>query len=239
MKISFSKLNTKELAALAQRVINSSESGKYTVVENHDLLLEIKKQYDDYDKVYNKLAFSGKGEEVAAADEARDKIFKDMKAFLKGYSSLTSMTNHTDAVELYKVFKNMGLGIDRLNYAEQTAQMKKLLEELMTLENQGRVESLNLLNVYDELTSAQNYFEELYAEQAEANAELRILPSASAIRNNLQIALDNYFKLLSAMKRVPGWEMIYADINELVKKAGGRKTSGKSKDEPEEDEIIP
>lgn len=239
MKISFSKISTKELATLGQRVINSSESGKYTVVENHDLLLEIKNQYDDYDKVYNKLAFSGKGEEVAAADEARDKIFKDMKAFLKGYSSLTSMTNHTDAVELYKVFKKMGLGIDRLNYAEQSAQMKKLLEELITLENQGRLESLNLFNVYDELTSAQNYFEELYAEQAEANAELRTLPSASAIRSNLEIALDNYFKLLSAMKNVTGWEMIYADINELVKKAGERKTSNKKKDKPEDEEVIP
>lgn len=223
MKIKFSNLSTKELATLAQRVINSSESGKYTIVENHELLLEIKKQYADYDKVYNKLSFSGKGPEVAIADEIRDKNFRNMKDFLKAYSKMSSLPKHKEAGELYKVFKETGLNIDRLNYAEQTAQMNKLINDLSCSENQEKITELNLSEAYNELKTGQAKFEKLYAEQAEANAELRSLPSASSIRGHLQSALRNYFNLLSAMKNVPGWEMIYADIHELVKKAGGRK----------------
>ena len=234
MKITFNNLSTKELATLAHRVINSSEGGEYTIVEDHDLLLAIKEEYADYDKVYNKLTYSGKGEKVAAADEARDEIFSNLKGFLKGYRMLPSMPNHADADALYKVLERVGLSIDRLNYAEQTAQMKKLIEKMQVAENSQRIENLNLIFTFNELRIAQAEFEHLYAKQAEANAELRALPSASAIRTNLQIALRNYFKLLSAMKNVPGWEMIYADINEVVKKAGGRKTK-RSEDE-EEDE---
>ena len=238
MKITFGKISTKELAALAERVINSSENGKYTVVENHELLLEIKNEYENYDKVYNKLTFSGRGEDVAAADEARDKVFSNLKDFLKSYSKMTSMANFEDAVALYKVLKKTGLNIHRNNYAEQTALMKKLIEDLNTEENQEKIVSLNIMSVYDNLIAAQSRFEGLYAAQAEANAELRFLPSASDIRNNLQKDLDNYFKLLSAMKNIPGWEMIYVEINELVKKAGERKTSKSKEEEPEEEEVI-
>lgn len=238
MKISFSKISTKELASLAERVINSSENGKYTVVENHELLLEIKNEYENYDKVYNKSSFSGKGVDVAAADEARDKVFSNLKDFLKSYSKMTSMANFEDADALYNVLKKTGLNIHRNNYAEQTALMKKLIEDLNTEENLEKISALNLMSVYDNLKATQFRFERLYADQAEANAELRILPSASDIRTNLQKDLDNYFKLLSAMKKVPGWEMIYAEINELVKKAGERKTSKSKEEEPEEEEVI-
>ena len=238
MKITFGKISTKELAALAERVINSSENGKYTVVENHELLLEIKNEYENYDKVYNKSSFSGKGVDVAAADEARDKVFSNLKDFLKSYSKMTSMANFEDADALYNVLKKTGLNIHRNNYAEQTALMKKLIEDLSTEENLEKISALNLMSVYDNLRAAQSRFERLYAEQAEANAELRILPSASDIRTNLQKDLDNYFKLLSAMKKVPGWEMIYVEINELVKKAGERKTSKSKEEEPEEEEVI-
>lgn len=234
MKIALSNLTTKELATLAYRVINSSEDGDYTVVEDHELLLAIKEEYDVYDQVYNKLAFSGKGEEVAAADEARDEIFSNIKGFLAGYRMLSSMENHDAATELYKVFEQVGLSIHRLSYAEQSALMKKLIEELSTDENGQRIISLNIIQAFDELKLAQRNFERLYAEQSEANAQLRSLPSASAIRTNLQVDLRNYFKLLSAMKTVPGWEMIYADINEVVKSMRGRKTKRSEEEAVEE-----
>lgn len=217
MKITFNKLSTKDLATLAQRVINASKEGDYKVVENHELLLDVEKQYTDYDKVYTKLTFSGKGQEVADADMARDKAFGVLKSFLRGYTALPSMPHHADAVALFNILQEFGLGLDRLNYSEQTAQMKKLIEELGKPENTEKLTNLNLVTAFDELKTAHVRFENLYAQQAEANADLRSLPSATTIRKNLQASLRNYFRLLTAMKNVPGWEMIYADINELVK----------------------
>ena len=61
MKITLTSLSTKNLATLAQRIINSSQTGNYTIVENHPLLLSLIASYQNYDTVYTKLTYSGKG----------------------------------------------------------------------------------------------------------------------------------------------------------------------------------
>ena len=219
MKITFNKIRNKELAALAQHVIIASREGKYTIVENHTLLLEVEQQYAAFYKSYSKPTYSGKGTEVAKADATRDQVFRKIRAFLRGYKEVTIMANYADAEALYEVFQATGLGSNAHNYAEETALMKKLIEELEKTENAEKIVSLKLTEAFDELKAAQKNFEYLYAEQAEANAELRSIPTATAIRGKLEGALRNYFSLLEAMKDLPDWEMMYAEINELVKKA--------------------
>ncbi|WP_165850765.1 hypothetical protein [Chryseobacterium sp. 5_R23647] len=51
MKISLTRLSTKDLATLTQRIINTSDSGTYGVITNHPLLTELKTNYTDYDAV--------------------------------------------------------------------------------------------------------------------------------------------------------------------------------------------
>ncbi len=219
MKITFNKISTKNLATLAERIISSSKNGQYKVVENHELLLAVENEYKPYDVVYSKLTYSGKGSEIAEADETRDKAFSSLKLFLKSYKDLPSMPDVIEAQALYDVFEQFGLDIDRMNYAEESAQMKKLIEALEKPENLARLTTLRLDTSFGKLKDAQERFEALYAIQAEANADLRTLPSASAIRRRLERALRDYIGLLTAMRNVPGWEMIYADIHELVKAA--------------------
>ncbi len=217
MKITFNKLTTEELATLADRVIHSSKNGNYTVVENHPLLQEIEKEYVEYRKVYEKATYSGKGTEVANADRKRDKIFSGIKAYIMGYSKLEYLPNYQYAKDLYRILKQFGLGLDKLNYAKETAKIKILIEELNKVDNKNKITALNLDIALTEFKNANDLFESLYAEQAEANSDLRALPSASAMRKNLESALNDYFLLLEGMKRVEGWEGIYYDINELVK----------------------
>lgn len=121
MKISLQKLSTKNLATLAQRVINSSKSGNYTIIENHPLLTALETSYTNYDAVYTKLTYSGKGMDVATADKARDVAFGNMKAFLSGYRKLSTAPNHEASIALYDVFRTFGLGIDRMSYSTETA----------------------------------------------------------------------------------------------------------------------
>ena len=56
------------------------------------------------------------------------------------------------------------------------------------------------------------------------------MTSASAIRRNLEQTLRSYLNLITAMKEVPGWELLYADINELVKAASNSKVKPKEED---------
>ena len=216
MKITLSELSTKDLATLTQRLISTADSGKYAVISSHPLLAEIKAEYVDYDKAYSKASFSGKGKWVADADAERDTAFRNLKKFLDGYKDMPRLPNYQMADALYQIIKKHGLALDKLSYSSQTAEMKKLLEELEQPENQQKIDALFLTSTVDDLKAKQNNFEELFADQAAANAELRLTKSASATRRALEKVLKSFLNLLTAMKNVAEWRLLYADINELV-----------------------
>lgn len=219
MKISLVRLSTKDLATLAQRVITNNQSGKYPVITNHPLTVTLQNAYNEYDQVYTKQIYSGKGEDVAAADVERDLAYRNLKSFLNGYRKLVSAPNYQFAEDLYGVFKTFGLDLDRISYSSQTAQMKKLIEELQTPENAQKITLLSLDAAFADMKTKHEAFEIQFADQAEANADLRQMTSASAIRKDLEKILKSYFGLITAMKDVPGWELFYSDTNELVKAA--------------------
>lgn len=227
MTISLQRLNTKDLATLTERTISVSISGKYTVLENHPLIDELTTHYTAYDAVYAKKTFSGKGKDVAAADHERDIAYSSIKAFLNGYRQVASVPHFQDAEDLYQIFVQFGLDLDRMSYSSQTAQAKKLIETLELPANIEKLANLSLLVAFAEMKNRNVYFEELFREQAEANAELRQLQSASSVRKGLEKILKSYFAMLTALKDIPGWKEAYAEVNELVKAAKNSKTGGK------------
>ncbi len=97
--------------------------------------------------------------------------------------------------------------------------MKKLIEELERPENAQKITTLSIDTAFTEMKTKHETFEQIFADQAEANADLRQMSSASAIRKDLEKNLKSYFNLLTAMKNVSGWELFYNDVNELVKAA--------------------
>jgi hypothetical protein len=219
MKISLVRLSTKDLATLAQRIITNIQSGKYPVISNHPLTATLQNSYTEYDAVYTKQIYSGKGKDVATADFERDVAYNSLKAFLNGYRKLQSAPNYQSAADLYGVFKTLGLDLDRLSYSSQTAQMKKLIEALESPENQQKIALLSLNTAFADMKTKHEAFETIFGEQAEANADLRKMTSASAIRRDLEKNLKTYLNLLTAMKDVPDWKLLYSDTNELVKAA--------------------
>ncbi|RZJ42029.1 MAG: hypothetical protein EOO19_14070 [Chryseobacterium sp.] len=219
MKISLVRLSTKDLATLAQRIISNIQSGKYPVITNHPLTATLQTSYNEYDQVYTKQIYSGKGNDVAAADHDRDVAYTNLKAFLNGYRKLKSAPNYQSAEDLYGVFNTFGLDLDRLSYSSQTAQMKKLIEALETPENMQKITALYLGAAFTEMKTKHEDFETLFADQAEANADLRQMTSASAIRKDLEKKMKTYLNLLTAMKDVPDWKILYSDTNEMVKAA--------------------
>lgn len=232
MKITLTALSTKNLATLAQRIINSSQSGNYTIIEGHPLLMALATSYSTYDAVYTKLTYSGKGKEVAAADKERDAAFSSIKAFLNGYRKLPFVANHTDAEALYTIFKQFGLNLDTLSYSAQTAQLKKLIEELEKPENTQRIENLTITTAFNDLKTKHQAFETVFAEQAEANADLRTIASASSTRKELEQRLRSYFSLITAMKDMPEWSKLYYDLNEIVKAAKNSTLSANGNNTP-------
>lgn len=228
MKISLVRLSTKDLATLAQRIITNIQSGKYPMISNHPLTTTLQTSYTKYDLVYTKQIYSGKGKDVATADHERDIAYTNLKAFLNGYRKLSTAPNYQSAEDLYGVFKTYGLNLDRLSYSSQTAQMKKLIEELETPDNLQKIAVVSLNPAFNEMKTKHEDFEVIFADQAEANADLRQMTSASAIRKDLEKNLKAYLNLLTVMKEVRGWELLYSDTNELVKAAKNSEVQKKA-----------
>jgi hypothetical protein len=235
MKINLTDLSTKDLAALSQRTITTSEEPAFAVVQGNPLLGAVKLVYGEYDAVYTKSAFSGKGKLLVTADRKRDTPFGGFKFVLQGYAKLSSSPYQQDAIDIYDIVKKYGIDLDRYKWAQETAQMKKLLEELNKPENVVKIERMLLTPVVAEIRAAQAAFEVLFLEIAGENSELHNMESATSFRKTLESTLRNYFTLVTAMNQLPGWSALDAKLDELVKAANNSKpTPPKTGDTPTE-----
>lgn len=230
MIISFSKLTTKNLATLGQRVITISNAASHAVVKDHPLLLALQAANADYDAVYAKSAFSGKGVQVGDADAQRDDLHGGLKSVVMGYSRINGFALQQDAIDIYAVMQKYGVELERYSYSEESAQLRKLIEELAKPENVTKLQHLQLTEVVANLKLAQENFERVFMEQAGANAELRQMESATSLRQHLESAIRNYLNVVKAMNPLPGWKELYAEIDEVVKAVRNSKMDTPKKD---------
>ncbi|HEY5589875.1 MAG TPA: DUF6261 family protein [Paludibacter sp.] len=232
MKINLAQLSTKDLAALSQRTIVISDEPAFAVVKDNPLLAAVKSVYNEYDTVYTKKAYSGKGDKLMEADGKRDAPFGGFKFILIGHIKVSSSPYHQDAVDIYAIIEKYGIDLDRYKWAEETAQMKKLLEELDKPENAAKIERMQLTVVLTQIKDAQTAFEKLFNEVAGENSELRMMESATSFRKTLETALRNYFNVVKAMNQLPGWKEFYAKLDEVVKAANNNRPGPPKTDTP-------
>ena len=230
MKMNFRLLSTRELAATSQRTITVSGEPAYAVVKNNPLLVALEAVYNEYDAVYVKKTFSGKSEQLAEADKNRDVPFGGLKSVLVGHSKLAISPYNQQAKDIYSIIEKHGIGLDRYSYAEETAQLKKLLEELDLPANAAKIEQMQMTPVVTQIKTAQAAFEKLFNETAGENSELRLMESATSMRKNLEAALRNYFNLVKAMSSQPGWKELYAKLDEMAKAVYSTKAATKATD---------
>lgn len=124
---------------------------------------------------------------------------------------------------MYELIKGFGTDLDRLSYSAESAQMKKLIEKLEKTEHKAKLTALSLTTAFTELKTKQENFEQIYAEQVEANADLRKTPSATALRRELEKTLRAYLDFVNIMRVQKDWEGVYQEVNEIVKAARNSK----------------
>ncbi len=230
MKMNFGRLSTKELAAFCQRTLTVSNEVAYAIVANHPLLVALQEYYDNYDVVYVKKTFSGKGILLLGADGKRDNFFGGLKDILVGYSKLSFSPLCQPAKDIYGIIEKYNIALDRFSYAEESAQLKKLLEEFELPENTAKIEQMQLTEIVTQLKTAQTEFEILFNEAAGENSELRLMESATSMRKNLETALHNYLNLIKAMNSQPVWKELYAKLDEVAKAVYSSRTTAKTEE---------
>ena len=229
MKIALSRLSVRTLEWLAGITVEESLNEKYTVVKDHPLLLNLKKEYELYYGVFGKKAYSGKGKLVAKTDKKRNEAFIGLKFCIYGLTKVEGSSMQTDAVDLYNIFKHFGLDLYRKKYMTKSSLLLKMVEELSKPENQQKIERIHLSEIFGLFSQANIDFENMVLEQISADAKLRGMESASSLRGNLEKALGNYYFVVEAMKKFEGWEHLHAMLNEYVKSARNSRRKRKEK----------
>jgi hypothetical protein len=230
MKMNFRQLSTKDLAAMCQRTFTVSSEAAFTTVTNNPLLTALQTVYNEYDAVYVKKTFSGKSELLASADKKRDTLFGGLKDILLGHSKLSISSYNQTAKDVYAIIELHDIALDRFSYAEETAQLKKLLEELALPGNAAKVEQMQLTGIVTELKTAQAEFENLFNQAAGENSELRLMESATSMRQQLEAALRDYLNLVKAMSSQPVWKELYAKLSEVAKAVYNSRAAAKAEE---------
>ena len=105
MRINLAQLSTKDLAALSQRTITISDEPAFAVVKDNPLLAAVKTVYNEYDAVYTKKAYSGKGDLLIEFDGNRDAPFGGLKGILNGHAKVSSSPYQQDAKDIYAIIE--------------------------------------------------------------------------------------------------------------------------------------
>ena len=236
MKITLQRVSVGSLATLADRTITESLNEKYTIVKDHPLLVNLQAEYKRYIEVFDKKTYSGIGKKLAKVDKRRNNAFIGMKFCIYGLTKMEGSSMQEDAVNLYREFKRAGLDLNRKRYFEKSGWLDVIIEAFNKPEYQQKIVHLNLTEVFGLLSGAHADFLKTDDEQRTANAKLRMMESASSLRGNLEAALSNYFKVVTAMKDMEGWSHLYGILNEFVKAS---KNSHRKKKETTDPQAEP
>jgi len=217
LSIAFSKLSTKQLDFLGEQTISLSEKNANKEVISNLLFHQLKSKHAEYRGVVIRQTYSGLGEALKNDDIIRGKSHSGIVNIVNGFAAFSDTAKQAPALLLQKIITETGF-ISRLNYAEESVVLNKLIERFS---DPAAVEAIAIIGIDEEvekLTNIQKRFDAMYTEQLDINSDLRQQPTASSMRRELEDILRSYYSLVSAFKNVVPWKDIYSDLNELLKK---------------------
>ena len=152
---------------------------------------------------------------LAEADEARDEAFVAFRDYAKAISGRRSDTLANAGAFLFSLIEVRGVSLHRLGYAQQSAAMNELLDDLNTPEAVAAIEVIGGQAWFDELRETHEAFEETYQEKVAVESQEDI-PQTHTIRKNLSANLETLLSALEALSQIWDGTAKEAKINQLI-----------------------
>ncbi|MFV0291580.1 MAG: DUF6261 family protein [Mangrovibacterium sp.] len=204
-----------EVGGTAENILNIYSS--FTTISDETLVTifsQLREQVDlfiiaiERNKVYSDLDLF---------DKARDESYRALYTYLHGCSKLPLLTaNAQSATKLMTVFEKYGLGLVRLSYTEQTAQIESLQEELSSSENATLINDVtHLSGMVSNLKNAQLDFKNAYVNYVSKISAYKEGASASELMPMVvSIINDKLLVYLSAMAKMKPevYDLLFREI---------------------------
>lgn len=130
--------------------------------------------------------------QIAEKDRMRDLAVRDLFGLVGGYVHMPVSRIKEAALLVNNILQQYGLKMQKLNYAEESADIESLLNDLaktdvlLALANlQGVPETIKAL------TAAQKDFEDVALQEAKSESEKKDLASASSLKKEIIIDINN------------------------------------------------
>ncbi|MFN8255670.1 MAG: DUF6261 family protein [Bacteroidales bacterium] len=173
------------------------------------------------------------------ADGWRDSVYVGGRNAIEAYTHWVFDTAKKEAAErLIEVVNRHGWSLQNFNYQKQSSATNSLLKELQSVKNQADLASLGLSTWYEELSKAQQNFENLFNLKAGAkNSKESIEKRDAQIPVNQDIEkLVTYINSIIMFKNDnEEWNKIYNEIEGIVKQMSAAARARRSiQNKPEE-----
>ncbi|MDM8159712.1 DUF6261 family protein [Labilibaculum sp. K2S] len=160
--------------------------------------------------------------QMAEKDDVRDSSIKALFKLVEGYVHIPIATMQEAALVVENVLQQYGLSIQNEDYAEESADIDSLLNDLSKPDVVAAIAKLQgVPETIDALSTAQKDFENLALQQAEGESVKKDLASASQLKKEGIIEInDNLVGYMNTMAKVKPatYEATAKTIAELIDK---------------------
>lgn len=231
-------MSAAELAATASRILTIIESA---IQQNRYLkgLCDIMRNHlNAVHEVFGESAKNILTEPLSEADAARDALHGRISKFLRGARYHFDKAKAQAASNLYRLFKNHGLGLAYDSYAVQSTKLNALFSDLEQENAKKDIATLELEGTFNGLRQAEAKFGKLYMQKVEAEAEAKETGPVGELIQPLK--QDLYYVLtmleISEIVKPDDYSDVINNVNELITEMGGKARARNNRKE-EEDET--
>lgn len=158
---------------------------------------------------------SGLETKIAEKDAHNDNMYFGLKEIVIGMSrSAHEVSKFADTEKMLSIFQKHG-NMNKKTYSQQSAALTGFCKEMGNTDNAAIVETLGLTEALARLKNMNTNFKATYLNQVTANAYLHRKDTAVVMYKPLEDALRQFYTLVEAMKNIPSWQKLYADLSEL------------------------
>lgn len=218
MKANWRRLSTRSLGAAIKRMINVTNLNANAEAKQHPVFVRLTDAYAVFAPLVPKSAFSGMYKTVCQLGMEVYNYLQGIRKVAEGAAQFTDTEKGQAGAKIAALIKKGGK-IYRQTMGEADFSTTTIIEELNKPENAPYIETLGLASEVQTLTEAKARYEQQDMERVDIDSSLRQTDSATVARVEMENNLKDWLNLVTAMRKVEGWEDLYADLNEVVKSA--------------------
>ncbi len=219
-KIAYSKLTHNELLTLSSRIITAVEA---VVAINTGVLATIigllKAAYNKFLPLVNRDRKSGYKDLLKEKDTNRDDAFRALRDVILGFSRRLNEAYRKSARFLLEIFTRNGWTIYQDGYQDESAELNQLIKELDSKEALNEINALQLLDMFNELKTAQNDFEDTFQNKASDVAKNEYAAMAETRQELIKNLSDLLERIGSDAQYAPNageYAVLIATINNII-----------------------